>query len=112
MNNNRLASYRDLVSLKWPILGFSRFAFPDDGVEKKPTIKKLPRELSQQIIPPPQGTSSRVSSSLQYPPRAQGAPVNEFTRRALDQAAADLGKPRNWDDGVWHKQVHSTASDE
>ncbi len=109
MNNIRLG-YEALVS-RWPILDISRFAFPDEGVEKKPQIQRLPIELSQQTIPPPQGNSSRVSSSLQYPPRVQGAPVNEFTRRALDQAAAD-GRGRNWDDGVWHRQVHSTASNE
>lgn len=85
MNNNILASYRDLVSRKWPTpLDFSRFAFPDEEVEEKPKIPRLPVELSQQRIPPPQGNSSRVSSSSQYPPRAQGAPVNGFTRRALD----------------------------
>jgi hypothetical protein len=108
--NNRF-DYQALVS-RWPILDISRFAFPDEGVEKKPQIQRLPKELSQQTIPPPQGNSRRVSSSLQDPPRTQGAPVNRLTRLALDQAAADLGKPRNCDDGFWHRQVDSTASNE
>jgi hypothetical protein len=107
--NNRF-DYQALVS-QWRIPDISRFAFRGNKVEKKPKIQRLPKELSQQTIAPPQGNSSRVSSSLQDPPRAQGAPVNGFTRRALDQAAAD-GRGRHWDDGVWHRQVHSTASNE
>lgn len=109
MNNIRLGC-EALVS-RWPILDISRFAFRDKGVEEKPQIQRLPIELSKQIIPPPQGNSSQVSSSLQDPPRTKGAPVNRLTRLALDQAAAD-GRGRNWDDGFWHGQVDSTASDE
>ena len=102
--------YKALVS-RWPIPDISRFAFGDKKVEKEPQIQRLPIKLSQQIIPPPQGNSSQVSSSLQYPPRTKGAPVSRLTRLALDQAAAD-GRGRNWDDGFWHRQVDSTASDE
>jgi hypothetical protein len=104
---NRFASYRRLAE-QWPTLDFFRSAFRDERVKQKPTIKKLPRELSQQIIPPPQGTSSRVSSSLQGPPRTTGAPVNPFTRLALDQAAAD-GRGRNLDDGLWHRKEYPNS---
>ena len=103
--------YKALVS-RWQIPDISQFAFRNKGVKKEPKIPQLPIELSQQRISPPQGTSRRVSSSLQDPPRVQGAPVSRFTRLALDQAAADLEKTRNWDDGTWHTQVDPTASDE
>jgi hypothetical protein len=89
---NRFASYRDLAN-QWPILDFSRFAFPDEGVEEKPRIRQLPRELSQQIIPPPQGTSSRVSSSLQDPPHTPEVLVDRFRDLALNQAEEDQRRP-------------------
>jgi hypothetical protein len=86
--DNSRSDYKNLVS-QWRIPDISWFACSDKGVENKPTIKKLPRELSQQIIPQPRGTSNRVSSSLQDPPRTTEAPVDRFTHEALKQSEQD-----------------------
>jgi hypothetical protein len=89
---NRFASYRDLAN-QWQIPDFSQFAFSDEGVEKKPTIRKLPRELSQQRIPPPRGTSSQISPSLQDPPHTPKVLLDRFRNLALQQATEDLERP-------------------